>query len=397
MTNRRAICAFLLLLLLPAGAYCMLKQQYGGNIKIAEDLLTELGSQPLFRFENNSLLPASPLTFERKEASIRIDLKPLDQDQLTDIEKWISALNDQSNTCHWILDYPYYDHQHPTTITVEGTTLAITSSDSEYLDTILQSRCLLPPDLKSFSPFNHTQFGYEANLNDLSGRPFLDSISPVEVDSVNPYLSFKLNDVDVAIIPEDRFTQISTDGSLSVIPGPSFYVYLVTSGLTSEQIEAFLAAIGLKEIARAVLNDHAEILLRQPQTDSKSSTKLPAIYFSYPQENPYRLLAERLRVQWENKGIQFLSQAASHTPQITLAVAPIQEQSQDAFRYHLLGNHLASHSNEAWFDQWEKLESSGTVIPFLIHHSYIAARKNIQDLHTDSEGIPDFADCWLFQ
>jgi hypothetical protein len=397
MKRAKAFCA-VFLWLLPAICFGMLKEQYGGNIKIAEDLLTGLGSQALFRMEKDALVPLTSLPVQRQEASAHVDLRHLDADELTEIERWIAGLTEPDNSCHWILDFPFYDHQHPTTITVEGSTLSITTSEPEYLDVLLSTSCLLPRNLKSLSTFNRTQFGYEANLGSLEGRPFLDSITPVQVDTMNPYLSFKLNDVDIATIPEERFGQISADSSLSIAPGPASYLYFVTSGLNSQQVESLLNAIDPKEIARAVLNDHAEILLKQPQSSTTAvSVKLPPIHFSYPDENPYRLLAERLRVQWENKGITFTAQSSQHSAEITLAATPMEEENDDAFRYRLLARYMASRTSEPWFDLWERWENSGTIVPLLIHHNYIATRKNIQGLHTDGRGVSDFGDCWLLQ
>jgi hypothetical protein len=51
------------------------------------------------------------------------------------------------------------------------------------------------------------------------GPAFLDSISPVTIDPANPYLSFKLNDVDVFLLPEDRFQQAFNDPELKIQNG----------------------------------------------------------------------------------------------------------------------------------------------------------------------------------
>lgn len=393
--HRKLLWIVLVLILSPLVSFSMLRQQYGGNIRIADDLINALENRALFQIKNGELQPLTPLPYKRESASIEIDLKQLDSDQITEIKNWVSSLNDSSNSCHWIRDYPYFDHQHPTTMAVEGDKLTIASTEEEYLDVILTTSCLLPPHLKELSAFQQTQFGYEANLNCISGRPFLDSISPVQVDAANPYLSLKLNDVDVAEIPEERFNQINGDASIAVINGPSFYVYLLTSGLSAQQVDSLIAAIDVKEIQRAVLNDHAETLVRDSQTSA--TAKIPPIYFSYPQENPYRLIAERLRYQWESRGFAFASQSSSHSPQITLQVARITEQNMDAFRYLLLSQNTRVNASAVWFEEWERLESAGTILPLLIHHSEVAVRKNIQDLHPDDRGMPDFANCWIFQ
>jgi MarR-like DNA-binding transcriptional regulator SgrR of sgrS sRNA len=53
--------------------------------------------------------------------------------------------------------------------------------------------------------------------------------------------------------------------------------------------------------------------------------------------------------------------------------------------------------DEAWYDEWDKLESSEAIVPLLIHVSRVAVRKNIQDIRSRADGFPDFADCWIFQ
>ena len=244
-------------------------------------------------------------------------------------------------------------------------------------------------------PFRKTQFGYEANPGCLGGRPFLDSITPVPVDPVNPYLSFKLKDVDVIQVPEDRFHQVSNDPDITVLPGPRYFLYLKSSGLTEEQMAQITASIDVKELSRTVLNDHVDILFSSPVL--VTSTMRPAILFSYPSEDPYRLLGERIAIQLKGSGFPVSQTGAPNMPELRLFASPIVESDLDLFRYHLLKARPGSDDPRPWYEQWDDLEGSGKLVPLLIHITRIAARKSLLDLQIRSNGMPDFANWWLLQ
>jgi hypothetical protein len=391
--KRLLLVIFFLLFALPS--FSMLKQRFGGNIKVAEELMSEANrAHVLFELRGDQTIALSPLAFERQEGALSVDLSRMEVETQDEVQKWTEELKDPSNACHWILDFPYYDHQHPTTMMVVDKKLVVASAENDYIDALITSPCLLPSNMNRLNAFNRTQFGYEANVNCLMGRPFLDSISPVVVDPANPYLSLKLNDVDIAAVPEDRFNQVSTDPDLNLVDGPKFYVYLVTSGLTEAQVNKLMASIDAQELGKAVLNDHVSLeMTRHPES---GAAKLPSVLFSYPSESPYRLLAERLRIEWESAGISFLPPNTSAAgPSVRLSVRPVAENNMDLFRYRLLQDEFSPRNSVAWFDLWDQMESSGKLVPLLIHTSRLAVRKNIQDLRTDADGQPDFAGCWL--
>src|SRR5262245_7782520 len=257
---KKLLC-LLLFLFLTSPAYSICKPHYGGALRVADSLLQKVNEQTLFIENENNATPTIQLPFEIHETEARLDLSRINPELMVDVENAVAAIQNHENACHWILDYPFFDHRHPNQIQMESGTLIIKSTDADYLNAILSSRCLPPVNAEPFRAFNKTQYGLEANSKCIAGRPFLDSITPTPVDPLNPYLSFKLNDVDVLPIPEERFQQISSDPELRIVQGPSFYVYLSTSGLSTEEISKLNSGIHIQEIAHAVLNDHAEILL----------------------------------------------------------------------------------------------------------------------------------------
>jgi MarR-like DNA-binding transcriptional regulator SgrR of sgrS sRNA len=71
------------------------------------------------------------------------------------------------------------------------------------------------------------------------------------------------------------------------------------------------------------------------------------------------------------------------------------DQNIDLTRYQILRKSLKYGDSRSWQETWEQLLESGSIIPLLIHTSWIAYRKDIQELKSDAAGVPDFADCWL--
>ena len=104
--------------------------------------------------------PTIPLPFEIQETEVRLDLR-INPELMVDVENSVAAIQDHENACHWILDYPFFDHRHPNQIQMESGTLIIKSTDADYLRSILLSRCLPPISAEAFRPFTKTQFGLE--------------------------------------------------------------------------------------------------------------------------------------------------------------------------------------------------------------------------------------------
>lgn len=380
----------LLLLLLTTPAYSIRKPHYGGALRVADSLLQRVNEQTLFTETNDSVAPTIPLAFEIHETEARLDLSRINPELMVDVENAVAAIQNHENSCHWILDYPFFDHRHPNQIQMESGTLIIKSTDADYLNAMLSSRCLPPVSAEPFRPFNKTQYGLEANPKCIAGRPFLDSITPTPVDTLNPYLSFKLNDVDVLPIPEERFQQINSDPDLKIVQGPSFYVYLSTSGLTPEEIAKLHSRIHIQEIVHAVLNDHAEILLSEQNSQTILSGQ-HLIAFTTPEEEPYHLMAERFLLDWQEAGfVQGKSEA-----RIEIAAQEMLESDQDLFRYWLLRNRFHVNGAKPWFEVWDEMEASGQIIPLLIHQTQIAARKTVVNLQVRPGGILDFANAWM--
>jgi hypothetical protein len=380
----------LLLLFLTTPAYSIRKPHYGGTLRVADSLLPRVNEQTLFIANEGKFTPSIALPFEIEEAEARLDLTRINPEVMVDVENAVAAIQNPENGCHWILDYPFFDHRHPNQIQMESGTLIIKSSDPDYLNAILSSRCLPPVTSEPFRAFNKTQFGLEANSGCIAGRPFLDSITPTAVDPLNPYLSFKLNDVDVLPIPEERFQQISSDPELTIVQGPSFFVYLSTSGLTPEEISKLNSAIHIQEIVHAVLNDHADILLSEQNSQTALSGQ-HIVEFKTPDEDPYHLMAERFLLDWQEAGF---TQGKSEA-RIEIAAQEVSELNQDLFRYWLLRNRFRINGSRPWFEVWDEMEASGKIIPLLIHQTRIAARKNVVNLQVRSGGVLDFANAWM--
>lgn len=374
----------------------VIKQNYGGNLKVAEDLLERVNSHQLVVSQDNDLKPVYPIPLVLEGSTAVFDLGPLNPDQRSEIEEGVHSLGDPSSPCHWILDYPYPGHEHSTTISVEKNQLIVHCAQAEDLPAILSSSCLVPGSLRFLSPFKQTQYGIEANPNCLAGRPFLDSVSAVVVDSTNPYLSFKLSDVDVFSIPEDRFQQVANDPQVRILEGLQYYLFFRTSRMTPEQILQVTGNIDLKAAAGAVLNDHIKVMFAAAG-DAAPKVTLPAgISFSYPSEFPYQLIGERLLMQMKEAGIPVEKRSAGNAAALEMEYVPVLEGDLDVFRYHLLKDQFKIRSNRPWYEEWDQLESSGTIVPLLIHISRIAARENIQEFRVKPDGFPDFANCWIW-
>jgi hypothetical protein len=318
---------------------------------------------------------------------LTIDLSSLTADKITELEQAIDELQEESNRCHWILDYPYFHHDHANAISIEGDQLRFSASEPEFLTQLAKSACLIPKNISYLIPFLKTQFGYEANQTSIQGRPFLDSISPVAIDPVNPYLAFKLNEVDAFVIPEEKFREVSADEQIMILHGPRFYLYLRSENLTPAQVSTITSFIHSNEISAAVLNEHTELFL--PAKDASHGTvwKTP-LYFKIPQETPFRYIGERLKIQLENAGFII---SVKGLPQN----APIQENDPDLFRYRLMREKLGSNGETSWFEEWDDLESAGKIVPLMLYETQIALRKNILDVNPGSGGMPDFSNAWI--
>jgi hypothetical protein len=375
--------------------FSVLKQQYGGNAKISEELSSGLLQLRVFEEHQGALRVLHPLRFTHEENTLQVDLSGWPADKITELENAIGSLQDQNNPCHWILDYPYFQHDHKNRLEIEKDQLFLKTGEPEYLIPLAQSPCLIPQKVSYFLPFSKTQFGYEANLNCFAGRPFLDSISPVGVDPVNPYLGFKLNEVDVFLIPEEKFRQISTDEQIRVQPGPQFFLYLKTENMTAEQVFSVVTALDLTEISRAVLNEHAEIFLSQ-KGDTNSAVWKSPIYLKIPEETPFRLVGNRLRIQLENAGFVISTNALpKNAPTLELAMKAINEPDLDLFRYKLLRNDLQITDQASWFEVWDELEAAAKIVPLLRYESRVGVRKNIVGVRKGPGGLPDFSEAWI--
>ena len=254
---------------------------------------------------------------------------------------------------------------------------------------------MIPKRISYLSSFSKTQFGYEANQSSIQGRPFLDSVSPTVIDPVNPYLAFKLNEVDAFVIPEEKFREISGDDQIIILNGQKYYLYLRSENLTAAQVSTLTSYIHSNELSAAVLNDHAELFLPAKDAPRGSAWKTP-IALKIPQETPFRYVGERLRIQLENAGFVIASKALpQNAPALELAVEPLQEEDMDLFRYHLMREKLSPGGDTSWFEEWDELESAGAIVPLMLYQTRIAVRKNIVDVHSGPGGIPDFSNAWI--
>ncbi|HSE42317.1 MAG TPA: hypothetical protein VLH08_16245 [Acidobacteriota bacterium] len=379
----------LLLLILATPVYSLRKPHFGGNLRVADTLINRINNESMFSVENETIKPLVPVPAEIDDKQIQLDFSGVNPEWFVELEKAVADIQDENNSCHWILDYPYFDHRHPTKIKMEAGTLIVESEELDYLHAILTSRCLPPGQVELFQPFRKTQFGYEANTNCIYGRPFLDSITPSPIDPANPYLSFKLNDVDVLPVPEERFQQIQSDSELNVIDGPSFFVYLTTSNLKAEDVARLTSGTRIAEIAKVVLNDHAEILLSQPASSGIPASKTN-VEFKVSQEDPYRLLGERLILEWQELGF---TQGNGTAAKIEVNAQEVIERDQDLFRYNILRTQFHVTGSKPWFEVWDEMESSGKIVPLLLHKTRIALRKNV--VNSRSNGNFDFANAWI--
>lgn len=374
--------------------FAVMKQHYGGNVRVAEELLSSLSAVSLFETAQDSLKSAYPFPFRIDQNRLVAELDSLPADRITELDRSVSNLRNESNRCHWILDYPYFGHLHASSVSIEKEQLIIEAEEPEFLPLMAQSNCLLPEPVSYLPAFRKTQFGFEANTTALAGRPFLDSISPAVVDPMNPYLSFKLGEVDVFSIPEEKFREVSSDEQIKILSGPQYYVYLKTENLTPEQVSSVSYALDLHEISRAALNEHAQIYLEKKRMPGQ--TWKGPVYLKIPEELPFRLLGDRIRVQLENAGFTLSAKAPSKSePVLEISVSSVREADPDLFRYRLLREEFQIPSQLSWFEVWDELEASGRIVPLLLYESRIAVRKNLIDVRSGSGGIPDFSNAWI--
>jgi hypothetical protein len=389
----RRFLLIILILLLASPVYSLRKPYYGGNLRIADTLVNEIDSQPIFEVNGEEIKALIPVPVEIQEQEVRLDFSALNPDWVVELEKSVAAIQDPQNSCHWILDYPYFDHRHPNRFEMESGVLVIQSDEADFLQAILTSPCLPPSRSEPLRAYRKTQFGFEANTNCISGRPFLDSITPTPVDAANPYLSFKLNDVDVLPVPEERFHQISTDTELNVVEGPSYFIYLITSNMDSGKVLALTSQTRVGEIAKVVLNDHAEMMVAEQSSPTVSNSPT-VVEFKIPEDDPYRLLGERLVLEWKDLGFTPAVKGEAANSKVEIAALEVSEKNQDLFRYNLLRSRFNPSSQQPWFEIWDELEASGKLVPVLIHTTRIAARKNVMDLGVNGDSL-NLADTWI--
>jgi len=387
--------AFFLFLTLTLPVFALLKQHYGGNAKIAEDLTPVLTQFVLFAEISDHLKSDYPFPFSIQENELTIDLSSLSADKITELEQAVDSLRDESNSCHWILDYPYFHHQHPNSISVNGTKLVLRTSEPEFLSTIAQSSCFIPKNISYLMPFSKTQFGFEANQKCIAGRPFLDSISPVAIDPVNPYLAFKLNEVDAFIVPEEKFRQVVSDEQIKILPGPRFYLYLQSENITPEQMTSLTSHIQARELSSAVFNDHAELYLPEKNLPQAAVWTTP-IYMKIPEGTPFRFIGDRLKVQLENAGFVISSGILpQNSPTLELSVEQLNENDLDLFRYRLLKEKTPVAAETSWFEAWDGLEAEGKIVPLMLYETRVAVRKHFVDVRSGAGGMPDFSNAWI--
>lgn len=373
-----------------------LKQRFGGNLRVAEELLTDLNR--IYWSASSSLSYARPMSLTLKDNTFTLDLTDLPDDQRIRIIDSFESLQNNAHPCHWMLDYPYLDHRHRNSTLVRNGKIVFQASEPEFLSTLLESYCVLPGEFSFLMPFRKTQFGYEANLNCPAGRPFLDSISPVTIDPINPYLAFKLDEVDVFPVPETKFQEISADMELSILPGPKFLLYLRAENLTQELVETIRSAIDAKELARSVLNDHAEILIQPAVAVPARTGWRTSLRLQFPDENPFRLIGERLKVQLEDAGLQVNVEAVlPGLPLLQLIAKPVRQRNQDLLFYQILREDFQVNKETTWFEEWDELEAAGRLMPLLLYQSRIAVKKNIMGVEIRPDGTPDFSNCWVYE
>ncbi|HSP07283.1 MAG TPA: hypothetical protein VLR94_08905 [Acidobacteriota bacterium] len=371
------------------------KPDYGGNLKVADELLSSLQAQNLFSMVDGTPHPLFPFPYTLEGSVVTIDLASVNPDVFTEIEKSLAALQNPDHACHWILDYPYLGHHHTTSVEAQDGKIRIQAESPEVLAAILDSACLMPQPVAALQPFVKTQFGFEANPACLAGRPFLNSITPAPVDPLNPYLSFKLKDADVITVPEDHYQQVSRDQDVQLLPGPRYFVFLKTEGLKPETAAAVASAIHIADLSNAVLNGHAEPLLNS--TSALAPRPGARVRVVYPDEPPYRLIGERIVVELHDAGFEVSSTATSV---LQLMVLPLRTANDDIMRYLALRNFVEPAPGEGalarpWYELWDQEEASGRILPLLLHTSTLAVRQGIHNFHTGPAGVPDFSNVWL--
>jgi hypothetical protein len=278
---------------------------------------------------------------------------------------------------------------------MEEGSYVIRAGEPEFLQTLMLSSCLVPETLPALLTFRRTQFGYEANAAALSGRPFVDSITPVPVDPGNPYLSFKLGDVDIFTVPEERFQQLSQDPDLWITEGPSYLIFLNIAGILHKHTPAIQKAVRAAELSRSALNDHAEILL---PADERESAVVPdvALAVGIPEDAPFRLMGERLLIQLKEAGFKVVPLNQETSASIRLIAVQVREADMDLFYYRLLKEQLHVQSEDSWFEEWDRRLAVGEIIPLFLYHSRIAVRKNLKPSSFVS-GRPDFSNFWFLE
>ena len=157
------------------------------------------------------------------------------------------------------------------------------------------------------------------------------------------------------------------------------------------------SALDLNEISRAVLNDHTELYLARPEASSVPPEifKNP-IYFKIPDDFPYRLIGERLKIQLQNRGFVISTKALqNNAPTIELFVRQVREPDMDLFHYNLIRQEFQHNNESTSFEQWDQLQSSGQLVPLMLYASRIAARKNLAGLRRGPDGMLDFSNAWI--
>src|SRR5262249_29774478 len=113
-------------------AICLLaatKPHFGGNIRVATDLLDGIGSQMIFRSSETASIPLLQIPYEKTQTRLSLDLSFLDPTAQLEVEQAVSRVQETTHPCHWILDYPYLSHQHPTTLEYQDGKLVLQTSD----------------------------------------------------------------------------------------------------------------------------------------------------------------------------------------------------------------------------------------------------------------------------
>jgi hypothetical protein len=387
-----------LLVVLANPAESVLKPQYGGSLKVSEDLLKGLDTPAYFDVQDETITPLVPLDIQISESSISINFKNFNDSDRRNLKEWTASVQDYSNPCHWMLDYPYLNHTHPNSIRYEEDVYRVETADGDSLRILLQSSCLLPASLHALKPFTQTQFGFEANQQSIGGRPFLNAIIPTSIDPLNPFLSLKLKDVDLIAVTEERFQEIKNDPDIAMYPGPKTFLFLKISNLDPMEIADITRALDPQELAHSVLNDHAEILLTREITKGVPPVSPKAFSVVVPSENPYRLLGERLIVQLEEAGLNVSRNNPAESRRMELKAVQILENNFDLARYLLLRVEFPNAGgDQSWFEIWDEMEAQGKMISLLIHQTRIAAPKNLENLKAFGNGMPDFSNAWILE